>query len=212
MLCYTMSGAAKSTSSPSTRSGNAPGNVGALSLCAHSLCAHSLSLYSFTLSLSLCSLTLCSRSVIPFVFALFIIVGFLDNIGFVDFLADSLLTVATDEWTAMLVVGFAAAILCQMVNNQPMTVLLSTVLDRVSEREPAPKWLKGAYFALAIGANLGGNGTPIASLAVLMWKGILEKWEINMKYTVFSQKGLPVTMLLVTLCVACTAIELVYWF
>merc|ERR1712083_587618 len=110
----------------------------------------------------------------------------MDNIGFVDFLADSLLTVATDDWAAMLVVGFAAAILCQSVNNQPMTVLLSTVLSRISEKDDPPKWIKGAYFALAIGANLGGNGTPIASLAVLMWKGILEKWQIQIKYIAFS--------------------------
>ena len=136
----------------------------------------------------------------------------MDNIGFVDFLADSLLTVATDDWTAMLVVGFAAAILCQSVNNQPMTVLLSTVLSRISEKDDPPKWIKGAYFALAIGANLGGNGTPIASLAVLMWKGILEKWKIYIKYGAFSQKGLPVTLLLFTVCVGCTAIELVYIF
>merc|ERR1712154_617425 len=127
------------------------------------------------------------------------IVGFMDNIGFVDFLADSLQQIVTDDWTAMLIVGFVAAILCQGVNNQPMTVLLSTVLSRIkknSDNEDGPEWLQGAYFALAIGANLGGNGTPIASLAVLMWKGILEKWQIQIKYLAFSQKGLPITLML----------------
>ena len=150
---------------------------------------------------------------IPFVFGLFVIVGFMDNIGFVDFLADLLLKIATDDWTAMLVVGFVAAILCQCVNNQPMTVLLSTVLSRIKEKEDdPPDWLQGAYFALAIGANLGGNGTPIASLAVLMWKGILEKWDIYIKYVAFTRKGLPVTLLLVGVCVVLTAIEVVYMF
>ena len=150
---------------------------------------------------------------IPFVFGLFIIVGFMDKIGLVDFLADTLVDVANNTWTAMFVVGIVATFLCQCVNNQPMTVLLSTVLSRIKEREePDPEWLTGAYFALAIGANLGGNGTPIASLAVLMWRGILEKWGIFMKYLPFSKRGLGVTPILVLVAVFFVAVEVLFVF
>merc|ERR1712129_59808 len=69
---------------------------------------------------------------IPFVFGLFIIVGFFDNVGLVDFMADSLVAMAgsgaQSTWIAMFSVGVGATALCQGVNNQPMTVLLSTVL------------------------------------------------------------------------------------
>merc|ERR1711971_973241 len=135
---------------------------------------------------------------IPFVFGLFIIVGFFDNVGLVDFIADSLVSMADlgsgaqSTWIAMFAVGVGATLLCQGVNNQPMTVLLSTVLARVKDNHPELEWITGAYFALAIGANLGGNGTPIASLAVLMWRGILEKWGIFVQYVPFSRKGLGV--------------------
>merc|ERR1712244_19441 len=103
-------------------------------------------------------------------------------------------------WLPMFLVGASATFLCQIVNNQPMTVLMATVLERVSslyEKGEDLKWLNGAYFALAIGANLGGNSTPIASLAVMMWRGILEKFGIRLTYLAFTRKGLPVTLLLV---------------
>merc|ERR1711933_442133 len=108
---------------------------------------------------------------IPFVFGLFIIVGFMDSIGFVDFLANALIQIAESQndsiWIPMFLVGTIATVLCQIINNQPMTVLLASILERVTALNDGndPKWLNGAYFALAIGANLGGNSTPIASLA-----------------------------------------------
>ena len=151
---------------------------------------------------------------IPFVFGLFIIVGFMEAIGFVDWLAMQLLNIVTNTWSAMFIVGFTATILCQVVNNQPMTVLLSFVLDRVKEKynedhptEDGPEWITAAFFALAIGANLGGNGTPIASLAVLMWQGILAKWKIYLTYIGFSKRGVGVTPLLVACCVAIVVFE-----
>jgi len=153
---------------------------------------------------------------IPFVFGLFILIGYMKQIGLVDYLAHVLVSVATDEWSAMFIVGFTAAILCQCVNNQPMTVLMATVLAQIQNDEKGEygevKWINGAYFALAIGANLGGNGTPIASLAVLMWQGILAKWNIYPRYFAFSIRGLGVTPLLVTVSVVFVAIGLLYLF
>jgi len=158
---------------------------------------------------------------IPFVFGLFILVKFMERIGLVLFLAKLLLNIE-NTWAAMFIVGFTATILCQCVNNQPMTVLMSFVLDQckteynndndLGDDGPGPPWLTGAFFALAIGANLGGNGTPIASLAVLMWQGILAKWKIYLTYFGFSKRGIGVTPLLVAACVSIVAIEVQYIF
>eukprot|EP01084_Bolivina_argentea_P297164 511895_1 len=152
---------------------------------------------------------------IPFVFGLFIMVGFMNQIGLVTFLANVLKNIAMyNEWLAIFTVGFVSTILCQMVNNQPMTVLLSSILATIAKEyknKKIPIWLNGSYFALAIGANLGGNVTPIASLAVLMWRGILEKWNIHMQYIGFSKRGFAVTPILVTVCVFIIAIEVTYF-
>lgn len=154
---------------------------------------------------------------VPFVFGLFIIVGYMDSIGFVDFLARALMKIAESEnesiWLPMFLVGASATFLCQIVNNQPMTVLMATVLERVSalSDEKDLKWLNGAYFALAIGANFGGNSTPIASLAVLMWRGILQIWNIKIKYVAFSKKGIAITPLLVFSCILVVALQSEYF-
>ena len=157
---------------------------------------------------------------IPFVFGLFIIVGYMDEIGLVSFLADSLVQIAESQgdsiWIPMFLVGVTATFLCQVVNNQPMTVLMATVLERIGESykegEVIPDWLNGCYFALAIGANLGGNSTPIASLAVMMWKGILSNWNIQIKYIGFSKRGIAITPLLVLVCIAIVAVQSQYFF
>ncbi len=99
-------------------------------------------------------------------------VGFMRQIRLIEFLANMLKDLASDEWWVIFVVGFVSTILCEMVNNQPMTVLLSSTLATIAEEykdREIPKRLKGSYFALVIGA----------SLAVLMWKGILEKWNFS---------------------------------
>ena len=58
---------------------------------------------------------------IPFVFGLFIIVHFMDLLGFVDFLANQLINISNgSEWIAMFIVAFISTILWQCVNNQPM--------------------------------------------------------------------------------------------
>eukprot|EP01084_Bolivina_argentea_P300994 519142_1 len=162
-------------------------------------------------------------TVIPFVLSLFIIVGFMDELQLVvnentvsvlDFFATKLHQLCgSNQWLAMFLIGFIATILCQVINNQPMTVVLSKVLSKISDFRPKPKWMNGAHFALTVGANLGGNGTPIASLAVLMWKTILlEKYNIRIKYIAFSRRGLIITPLLVAICISFIAMEDMYWF
>merc|ERR1712154_77713 len=141
----------------------------------------------------------------------------MDEIGLVDVLANSLIQIAQSQddsiWIPMFLVGILSTFLCQIVNNQPMTVLLSTVLERVSTLNDGndPRWLKGANFALAIGANLGGNSTPIASLAVMMWKGILSNWNIQIKYIGFSKRGIAITPLLVIACIAIVGVQSEYF-
>eukprot|EP01084_Bolivina_argentea_P297163 511893_1 len=140
---------------------------------------------------------------IPFVLSLFIMVQFMNDIGLVAHLSEILIKITyNNEWIAMFIIAFISTFLCQCVNNQPMTVLLSAVLSHAKNDISFNNCCSNsAYFALAIGANLGGNGTPIASLAVLIWKSILEKWGLSISYIAFSKRGLIVTPLLVVVCV-----------
>ena len=69
---------------------------------------------------------------IPFLFSLFVIMGWFDNIGMVDFIANSLIQIES-EWTAAFVVGLGSTALAQFINNQPMTVLVASVLSKVED-------------------------------------------------------------------------------
>ena len=138
---------------------------------------------------------------IPFVLSLFVIIGWFDAIGMVDLVARLLLRIhPEDQWTAMIAVGFGSATLAQFINNQPMTVFVSAVLNKVREISigPPPHWLDQSYFALAIGANLGGNGTFVASLAVILWRQILSEHDVEINYIEFAKRGMTVTMITVS--------------
>ena len=138
---------------------------------------------------------------IPFLCSLFVIMGWFDAIGMVEFAANLLIGIES-EWAAVFVVGFGSTALAQIINNQPMTVLLSAVLNKVESMGigsgPPPRWLKNAYFALTAAANLGGNGTMIASLAVILWRQILSEHEVKIGYIDFAKRGLSITALTVT--------------
>ena len=68
--------------------------------------------------------------------------------------------------------------------------------------------LIGTQLGLAIGANLGGNGTAIASLAVLMWRQILLKNHLYVNNWRFIKRGFMVTPLLVAVAVLCLIAEI----
>ena len=138
---------------------------------------------------------------IPFVLSLFVIIGWFDAIGMVDLVARLLLHIhPEDQWKAMIAVGFGSTTLAQFINNQPMTVFVSAVLNKVREISigPPPHWLDQSYFALAIGANLGGNGTFVASLAVILWRQILSEHDVKINYIEFAKRGMTVTMITVS--------------
>jgi len=147
---------------------------------------------------------------IPFVLSLFVIMRWFDVIGMVDFVAELLLRIdSDDEWTAMFAVGFGSTILAQFINNQPMTVFVSEVLNKIQSISKTtgsglvPKWLNQSYYALALAANLGGNGTIIASLAVILWRQILlrHREPIEVNYIQFAKRGLSITAITVTVAI-----------
>ena len=91
---------------------------------------------------------------VPFALSLFVIIGWLCAIGMVDLVARLLLQIHPEDLsTAMIAVGFGSTTLAQFINNQPMTVFVSAVLNKVTEISigPPPLWLDQSYFALVIG-------------------------------------------------------------
>lgn len=130
----------------------------------------------------------------PFVLSMFTIVLALDNGGWTDKLAQ----VLSFEPTAI-AYGVSSFLSANIINNIPMSVLFSSIIESGSLSGTA--YLQAVY-ASVIGSNIGAYLTPVGALAGIMWSAILKKFEIKLSYARFIEYGAAVAIptLLVALC------------
>jgi arsenical pump membrane protein len=98
-----------------------------------------------------------------FVLALGVVVAAVTDQGLGALAAD--LLPDTTDFPALLAVAALAALLANIVNNLPATLILLAVLG------PTPA--AGLVLAMLIGVNVGPNLTYVGSLATLLWRRVL---------------------------------------
>ncbi|CAG8445060.1 10884_t:CDS:2 [Acaulospora morrowiae] len=119
------------------------------------------------------------RSLLPFSFGMFILVEVLSSLGWISLFAKAFSTLTPSFIPAVFVTAVISIILCNLLNNLPMTVLLTRILqhpnfanaDHVNESV-----MTGCLFALVIGSNVGQNpeGYEIAGWILAIFK--MEPW------------------------------------
>ena len=131
-----------------------------------------------------------------FFVGLFVLVGGLEVTGFVGRIAE-VLTGASDSLaiTAMLVM-WGSAVASGIVDNIPFTATMIPVIQELaqaeglSEAEVRPLW-----WALAIGADFGGNFTLIGASANVVVAGMSERAGKKISFLSFMAYGIPVTLI-----------------
>ncbi|CAM3298165.1 ArsB/NhaD family transporter [Deinococcus saxicola] len=132
-----------------------------------------------------------------FFMGLFIVVGGLEEVGVFQTVAAGL-TGAIDGniGTGILAVGFASAIISGFVDNIPFTISMASVLRELQVTlGPAmdPLW-----WALSLGACLGGNLTLIGASANIVVSDIAAREGHPMGFVEFMKYGTPVALITVT--------------
>lgn len=120
-------------------------------------------------------------SLIPFVLSMFVIALSLEYIGVTDKIALFL-----NKFDVIFSVGFSSFISANLINNIPMSVLFSSILN--SSNFSQVNYLKGIYAAI-IGSNIGAYFTPIGALAGIMWMSILKRFDIKINFANFVKYG-----------------------
>ncbi len=137
-------------------------------------------------------------SVLLFFSALFVTAGGLEASGVLGLIADRVAGLANASLLgASLLMLWVAAVLSAVVDNIPFTIAMVPVIERLAHLgiNPTPLW-----WALALGAGFGGNGTPIGSTANVVTVALSEKTRTPITTRVWLRSGLPV--MLVTCVVA----------
>lgn len=133
---------------------------------------------------------------IPFVLSMFIMILALNEKG-----VTVIINKFFGEELALYKYGVASFLSANLINNIPMSVLFSAVL------EPLEGLVANeAVFATIIGSNLGALLTPIGALAGIMWGNIISKHDVKFGYVDFLKLG--VTVALPTLAAALLSLNL----
>ncbi|WP_433781929.1 SLC13 family permease [Actinomycetospora sp. CA-101289] len=115
-----------------------------------------------------------------FVLALGVVVAAVTQHGLGDLVA-GLLPTGT-SFVALLTVAALAAVLANLVNNLPATLVLLAALG------PTPP--VGLVLAMLIGVNVGPNLTPVGSLATLLWRRVLAARGVPAPLRTYTLAGL----------------------
>lgn len=141
---------------------------------------------------------------------LFILVGAVEATGFLDAVAEAIRSGSGGNFALLLVVVLlASAVFSGAVDNIPFTAtMLPVVADLVGAFEPTGAATVGLWWALLLGADLGGNATLVGASANIVTVGLAERAGYTITFLEFMKKGIPVA--LVTCTVAAIYVVLRY--
>ncbi|PFA64532.1 hypothetical protein CN378_15215 [Bacillus sp. AFS015802] len=129
-----------------------------------------------------------------FFMGLFLLVGGIEEAGFIDEIAREILR-ATDgdmKKTAFVIL-WGTGILSAVVDNIPFVAAMIPVIQEFGEFGMVnmdPLW-----WSLALGACLGGNGTLLGSSSNLVIAGLASKENVHIKFHHYLLIGVPVTII-----------------
>lgn len=118
-------------------------------------------------------------SMIPFIISMYIIVCSLNESHLTDYIIDTLNKLSINPITTSLSYGYFSLLGCNILNNIPMSVLFSSILNSGEEINLV------ATYATIVGSNLGALLTPIGALAGIMWLNILKESNVNISFKSF---------------------------
>jgi Na+/H+ antiporter NhaD/arsenite permease-like protein len=126
-----------------------------------------------------------------FFIGLFMLVAGVIEIGVIDAVADFIFSVTGGALASTsLLLLWLSAILSGIIDNIPYTATMIPVVEQLAEGQPND----ALWWALAIGADLGGNATIIGASANVILAGMAEREGHRITFGAFLRYGLPVTL------------------
>ena len=138
------------------------------------------------------------RSTILFFIGLFVVVGGLNSTGVIAMLANGMLELVGDnEVLAIVLVLWASALISAFLDNIPFVATLIPMIQTMQQggMDVLPLW-----WALSLGACLGGNGSLIGASANVVLAGVSAKNGYPITFMSYLKKGFPLMLLSVAIC------------
>ena len=146
-------------------------------------------------------------SALLFFAGLFILVGAVGNVGYLEDLAVWIFdNFGSDPVMLAVAIIWVSAIASAIIDNIPFTAAMIPVIVSIVEANPELD-IAPLFWALAMGAGFGGNATPIGSSANVMTVAISERGPRPITTAEWVKVGLPV---MVITCTVATVFMIVF--
>lgn len=135
---------------------------------------------------------------ILFFTGLFIVVGGLQETGVIQILANGLMDLTEGHMTlTILLILWVSAIVSSFLDNIPFVATLIPMIQTMQQggMDVLPLW-----WALSLGACLGGNGSLIGASANVVLAGVSAKNGYPITFMSYLKKGFPLMLLSVAIC------------
>ena len=130
-----------------------------------------------------------------FFIGIFVLVGGVEKAGIIEWIAQAIGQMAGDSTTlATILMVWVSGTVSGIVDNIPFTVAALPVADLLSTTIPAVKGSQVLYWALILGADLGGNLTYVGGAANIVAVGLLAQAGYRMSFGRFMRDGALVTV------------------
>ena len=136
-----------------------------------------------------------------FFLGLFVLVGALVHTGALDVLAQRIATATGAAVVPTLsVVLLGSAFASAVVDNIPYVTAMTPVVESLIQTNPALGQDGALWWALALGADLGGNATLVGASANVVIVGVAARNGLHISFLAWLRWGIPTALVSVLLC------------
>jgi Na+/H+ antiporter NhaD/arsenite permease-like protein len=134
-----------------------------------------------------------------FFIGLFVTVGGLEHTGLLAALANYIGEVSHGStFIVLTIIIWLSAVLSAFIDNIPFAATMVPVISNLAASSGIP--LGSLAYTLALGTDIGGNGTPIGASANVVGTAIAEREGHPISWGRYCKYGVPSTILVVAIC------------
>ncbi len=146
--------------------------------------------------------------VLLFFIGLFIVVGGLEKTGVISALAQAGADWFREEFLGLLsTLLWFSAVVSAIVDNVPLAVSMAYVIKEIAEQPGVPA-LAIMVWAVSLGTDIGGNGTPIGASANVVAYASMEKKGVRIGWGRWMRLAIPPTLVALVICNLGLAVKL----
>jgi Na+/H+ antiporter NhaD/arsenite permease-like protein len=135
-----------------------------------------------------------------FFLGLFVLVAAVQKAGLIDLLAKQLLAATGGDFRiTTLAILWASAVLSAFIDNIPFVATMIPLIKAMGPAFGGDNALLPLWWALSLGACLGGNGTLIGASANLVVAGLSERAGVSFRFVPFLKIAFPLMLISIVL-------------